>query len=49
MDKLSEHMRFNLTPSERAKLTEHAEAEQRPVAWIVRRAVLAYLNGGKAK
>lgn len=41
---LSEQVKTNLAPDELTELRERAEYEQRSVAWIVRRAVLAYLT-----
>jgi len=43
---LSERVTVSLSPAERAKLRKRAERDQRTESWVVRRAVLAYLNGG---
>lgn len=45
-DQRSESVKTRLTRTERARLEQRATSEQRSVAWIIRRAVLAYLNGG---
>lgn len=49
MTKLTDRVQVNLAPAEKAALVKRAESEQRSAAWVARRAVLAYLNGGKAK
>ncbi len=41
----SEHLRVNVTPETRAQLKSRAEREDRTVAYIIRKAISAYLKG----
>ncbi len=40
----SEHLRVNVTPETRAQLRSRAERDDRTVAYIIRKAIDAYLK-----
>jgi predicted transcriptional regulator len=44
-DPRSESVKTRLSKSERERLEQRATSEQRSVSWIIRKALLAYLNG----
>lgn len=43
-DKLTERIASSLTTEDKARLAKLAEQEEREEAWIIRKAVLAYLT-----